>query len=129
MVVNSMVKTMFVVLFKAAMVWMVAISLLAIGFAHRPIPNAAQIGQAGYLAEFGPTAVDLCAESGDEDSGLVMGDCPACHLAGSILLLEPFLSFIDIELRATAAILVPAHMHGLGRTTNPATPVRAPPLA
>lgn len=58
-----------------------------------------------------------------------MGDCPACHLAASILLPEPVASFADIELRTAAAILVPAYARGFGRTTNPATPVRAPPLA
>ena len=129
MIFSGMLQKLPLVLFKAVMVWMVAISLLATGFAHRPILNAAQIDQAVYLAEWGLTAADLCAETGDEDGGMAMGDCPACHLSASILLPDPVSSFIDIELRTAAAILVPAHTRGFGRTTNPATPVRAPPLA
>ena len=111
------------------MVWMVAISLLAAGFAHRPMLNAAQMDQAVYLAALGLTAADLCAEPGDADDGMDMGDCPVCHLAASMLLAEPMSDFADIELRTAAAILVPAYARGFGRTTNPATPVRAPPLA
>lgn len=129
MVFSGMLRKLSLLLFRAVMVWMVAISLLATGFAHQPLPNAAQIDQAVYLAELGLTAADLCAEPGDEDGGMVMGDCPACHLSASILLPEPVVSFIDIELRTAAAILVPADTRGFGRTTNPATPVRAPPLA
>ena len=111
------------------MVWMVAISLLMTGFTHRPILNAAQIDQAMLLAELGLTSADLCGEAGDGDGGMDMGDCPACHLAGSLLLPEPVVSLIVIELRASAALIVPAEEHVFGRTTNPATPVRAPPLA
>jgi len=129
MVFSGMFRSLYLTLFRAVMVWMVAISLLASGFAHRPILNAAQIDQAVYLAELGLTAADLCAEPGDADGGMDMGDCPACHLAASILLSEPVASSADIELRTAAAILVPAYTRGFGRTTNPATPVRAPPLA
>lgn len=111
------------------MVFMVAISLLASGLAHRPIMNVAQIDQAAYLTEMGLVAADLCADPGEGGNGMDMGDCPACHLAASILLPEPVGSFADIELRTAAAVLVPAHMRGFGRTTNPATPVRAPPQA
>lgn len=114
---------------KAVMVWMVAISLLTTGFAHRPVLTAAQIDQAIFLAELGLTAADLCAEQDEGDGGMSMGDCPACHLVASALLPEPVESLIGIELRATAVVLVPARARGLGRKTNPATPVRAPPLA
>lgn len=111
------------------MVWMVAISLLASGFAHQPLLTAAQIDQAVYLAELGLSKADLCAEPGDEDGGMNMGDCPACHLSASVLLPEPVANFIDIELLTVAAVLVPAETRIFGRPTNPATPVRAPPLA
>lgn len=111
------------------MVWMVAISLLMTGFAHRPILDATQIDQAMLLAELGLTSADLCGEAGDGDGGMGMGDCPACHLTASVLLPESVASLIDIELRASAALIVPAEAHVVGRSTNPATPVRAPPLA
>lgn len=111
------------------MVLLVAISLLLSGFAHRPVLSAAQIDQSVYLAEMGLTLADLCADQGEGDSGTAMGGCPACHLAASILLPEPVANFADIELRTAAAILVPAHTRGFGLTTNPATPVRAPPQA
>jgi len=111
------------------MVWMVAIGLLASGFAHKPLLTAAQNDQAAYLAELGLSAADLCAEPGDEDGGMDMGDCPACHLSASVLLTEPAANLIDVELRTAAAVLVRAQARVFGRPTNPATPVRAPPLA
>lgn len=129
MVFSGMFRNLYLALFRAVMVLMVAISLLASGFAHQPILNAAQIDQAVYLTELGLTVADICAEQGDEDGGMVMGDCPACHLSASLLLPEPAASFIEIELRTAAAIFVPADARGFGRSTNPATPVRAPPLA
>lgn len=111
------------------MVLLVAISLLLSGFAHRPVLTATQIDQSVSLAEMGLTLADLCAEPGEGNGGMDMGDCPACQLAASILLPEPAANLVDAELRAAAAILVPAHTRGFGRTTNPATPVRAPPQA
>jgi hypothetical protein len=117
-------------LFRTVMVWMVAISLLASGFAHRPMLDMpASSAQAMELAEMGLTLADICAEPGGDDGSMAMGDCPACHLSASILLADPVASLVDIELRTAAAILVPAETRGFGRTTNPATPVRAPPLA
>ena len=59
-------------------------------------------------------------------SSMKSGDKP--RLAAVRLILAK-LKDKDIELRTAAAILVPAHARGFGRTTNPATPVRAPPLA
>lgn len=111
------------------MVALVAISLLLSGFAHRPVLAATQLDQAAYLAEMGLTLADLCAETGEGDGGMATGDCPACHLAGSLLVPQPLSILVDMELRTAAAILVPAHTRHYGRTTNPATPVRAPPLA
>lgn len=129
MVVRSMRWTLSFAFAKTTMVLLVAISLLFSGFAHRSVVTAAQIDQSIYLAEMGMTLADLCAEPGDADGGMDMGDCPACHLAESILLPEQVGSFADVELRTAAATLVPAHTHGFGRTSNPATPVRAPPQA
>jgi hypothetical protein len=114
---------------KTTMVLLVAISLLLSGFAHRPVLTATQVDQSVSLAEMGLTLADLCAEPGEGNGGMDMGDCPACQLAASILLPEPAKNLVDAELRTAAAILVPAHTRGFGRTTNPATPVRAPPQA
>lgn len=114
---------------KTTLVLLVAISLTLITFVHRPVPTAAQIEQSVYLAEMGLTPADLCAETGEANGGMDMGDCPACHLVATLLLPEPAANLADVELRAAAAILVPAHTRGFGRTANPATPVRAPPLA
>lgn len=128
-VVKSMSWKLTFALFRALMVWMVAISLLTTGFYHRPAQTAAQIDEEIYLAGLGLTVADICAEPGDADRGMVMGDCPACHLAASVLLPDAVASLIDIELRTYAALIVPAEAHILGRRTNPATPVRAPPQA
>ena len=122
-----MLRNLSLVLFRAVMVWMVAISLLMTGLAHRPVLNSAQVNEAAYLAELGLTLADLCAEPGEGEGGMAMGDCPACHLAGSILLPEPAEDLAKIELRAAAAVLVPADARGFGRIANPAAPVRAPP--
>jgi hypothetical protein len=129
LVLEGMVKNIHFAFAKTTMVLLVAISLLLSGFAHRPVLTATQIAQSIYLAEMGLILADLCAEPGEADGEMDMGDCPACHLAASILLPEPVGSFVDVELRTAAAILVPAHTRGFGRTANPATPVRAPPLA
>lgn len=129
MVSRGMLRNLHLALFRAVMVWAVAISLLGLGFAHEPVPTPDQIAQAASLAEMGLTAADVCADAGDAEGDMAMGDCPACHVSASLLLPEPLGSLIEIELRAAAAILVPAHARGFGRTYDPATPVRAPPLA
>jgi len=129
LVTERMVRSVQFAFAKTTMVLLVAVSLLLSGFAHRPVPTAAQIEQAVSLAGLGLSLADLCTEPGDADGGMSMGDCPACHLTASVLLPESVASLIDIELRASAALIVPAEAHVVGRTTNPATPVRAPPLA
>lgn len=108
---------------------LLAISLLPASFAHRTVGSVTKSETISTLAAMGLTLADLCTGSGDGDGGMDMGDCPACRLAGSILLPEAVATLADIELRAAAAILVPARAHVFGRTINPATPVRAPPLA
>lgn len=114
---------------RAVMVLLVALGLLLIGFSHRPLQASVQSEQALYLAEIGLTAADLCTDPVSEDAGFGMRDCPACDLAGSSLPSEPAASLVDFELRAAKAVLVPAQAHVFGRRFDPATPVRAPPLA
>lgn len=129
MVKRRMLRTLHLAFFRAVMVLMVAISLLTAGFGHKPVLTAAQSAQALELADMGLTLADICAEADSDDEGMAMGDCPACHLSASLLLADPAACFVDIELRAAAAILIPADTRGFGRSANPATPVRAPPLA
>ena len=114
---------------KTTMVLLVALSLLTVGFAHRPVMTSSDLAKADYLSSMGLTASDLCAVPGDEGDGMDMGDCPVCHLVSSVLLPEPADSLKDVERRYAAVVLVPAQARVFGRTTNPATPVRAPPLA
>ncbi|EEW24293.1 DUF2946 family protein [Rhodobacter ferrooxidans] len=114
---------------KTAMVLLVVTSLLTLGFSHRPAVSSADLAKAEYLGSMGLAASDLCAEPGEKGGGMSMGDCPACHLVSSVMLPEPVASPVDIELRYAAVVLVPAQARVFGRTTNPATPVRAPPLA
>ena len=116
------------VLPKALMVWLVAISLLLVGFAHRPALNADAIAKVEYLASMGLSSADLCSIPG-EDGAKTAGDCPVCHIAAGMVLPTPIDSLKKIELRVAAAILVPAQTRIFGRVQNPATPVRAPPLA
>lgn len=110
------------------MVCMVALSLLAAGFAHRPALSASDIEQVEYLASMGLTVADLCALPG-EDGSMPTDDCPVCHLAAGLTLPPPMVSVHANELRVAAAVLIPAQTHGFGRVYDPAAPVRAPPLA
>jgi hypothetical protein len=112
---------------KILTVWLVALSLLFVGFGHRPMLNAASSEQAIYLASMGLTAADLCGKA-DEDGPQMMGDCPACHIATAMALPQPDDSLKILELRVAAAILVPAQTRVLGRAHNPSAPPRAPPL-
>ena len=111
------------------MVLLVAISLLTVSFAHNPALTGSDLAKAEYLSSMGLTAADLCAQPGEDGGGMDMGDCPACHLVASILLPTPVEILVDIELRTAAVVLVPARARVFGRVINPATPVRAPPLA
>lgn len=110
------------------MVLMVAASLLTVGYAHKPALSAADVAKADYLLGMGLTSADLCSTPGDDGTGMAMGDCPVCHLAASAALHTPMDGVKDIELRAAAAVFVPAEAHIFGRRTNPATPARAPPF-
>lgn len=113
---------------KAFTVWLVALSLLLVGFGHRPMLSSASAEQAVYLASMGLTAADLCGTV-DEDGPQAMGDCPACHIATAMILPLPADSPKTLELRVAAAILIPAQTRVFGRAHNPSAPPRAPPLA
>jgi hypothetical protein len=114
---------------RVAMTFLLATSLLSAGFAHRPIVSVAEAETIATLAAMGLTTADLCADPGEDGKTMAMGDCPVCHLASGMMLAESAPSLIDIELRYVAAVVMPAQNRAFGRSTNPATPVRAPPLA
>lgn len=126
---NRMRKGFILLVSKTIMVLLVALSLLTIDFAHQPAMTDSDVAQADYLSGMGLTAADLCADPDEEGGRMAMGDCPACQLVASVLLPEAVGSLIDLELRASAVVIVPAEARIFGRRTNPATPVRAPPLA
>ena len=111
------------------MVWVVAISLLWAGFAHRPALTVADLAQADYLASFGLTADDLCGVPGAEGGAMDPGDCPLCQLAGAMLLPDQAQGLNDLSLRHAPAVRVAAPPCAAGHRFNPAAPVRAPPLA
>lgn len=113
---------------KIVMVWLVALSLLLVGFAHRPALSSTAVAQEAYLASLGLSEGDLCVAPG-ESKPVAMGECPVCHLTSGMWLPEPVARLQDIETRVAAAVLIPARTRVFGRVYNPATPVRAPPLA
>ena len=117
--INAVPKTMTVLL--------VALSLLIVGFAHRPMQNAASVEQTAYLASMGLTAADLCGTLG-EGGSRATGDCPVCHIATAMLLPTPTDSLKIMELLVAAAILIPAQTRTLGHDRNPSAPPRAPPF-
>lgn len=114
---------------KTVVVCLVALSLLMTAFSHRPALSVDDLAQADYLASFGLTSDALCGVPGADGGGMDMGDCPACQLAGAMMMPEQAQSLIDIDLRFAAVVLVAAKARSPGHTANPATPVRAPPLA
>lgn len=129
LVSGRMARTVFLAFSKTFAVLLVAISLLTAGLAHNAVMTAADLEKAEYLSSMGLGFEALCSAP-DADGGRAdMGDCPVCHLAASLLLPDPVQSFRDIELRTAVSVLVPAQIRVLGRSHNPATPVRAPPLA
>lgn len=123
-----MTQRSYSLLSKIFMVWLVALSLLMVGFAHRPALSTDKIAQTEYLASMGLTSADLCGTPG-QDGSSAADDCPVCHIAAGMLLPAPMDSVSNIELRVAAALLIPAQTRSFGRSRNPATPVRAPPLA
>lgn len=114
---------------KAVMVFLLVICLVTAGFAHSPVMSAEAVAKANYLSSMGLVAADLCAVPGADGEAMDMGDCPVCHLAGAMLMPAAGDGFARVEARVAAAVLVPAQAHVFGRVYNPATPVRAPPLA
>lgn len=114
---------------RVAMALLLATSMVSAGFVHRTIISTAEAETVRTLAAMGVTAADLCAVPGEDGKTMEMGDCPVCHLASGMMVPELAPSAIDIELRYVAGILVPARTRESGRVFNPATPVRAPPLA
>jgi hypothetical protein len=117
--INAVPKTMTVLL--------VALSLLLVGLAHRPMQNAASVEQTAYLAGLGLTAADLCGTLGEGGTRATY-DCPACHIATAMLLPTPTDSLKIMELRVAAEILIPAQTRTLGHDRNPSAPLRAPPF-
>lgn len=113
---------------KAVMVWVVAVSLLLVGFAHRPVLNADAIAKVEYMASMGLTIADLCGTPG-EDGSVTSAKCPACTVAAGMMLPPVLEGVATIEARMAAAVLIPAQTRVFGRPHNPAAPVRAPPLA
>ncbi len=113
---------------KTVSVWLVVLSLLLAGLGHTSVLSATDEAKVTYLASMGLTAADLCAVPGQDSEGIGMGDCPVCHLASAMLLPDAGLGLSDIDQRYAATVLLPAQLRGFGRSHNPATPVRAPPL-
>lgn len=114
---------------RVLMAWMVALSLLLAGFGHVPVPRAGQGDQALQLADLGLTADDLCGADHGQGGAMHGGDCAFCRLAASCLPGRTAVWVADIPLRSTAIVLAPAERRGVGHIANPATPVRAPPVA
>lgn len=114
---------------KTLSVFLLAISLLTAGFAHNAVMTADDLEKAEFLISMGLAPADLCAVPGEDGGTMDMGDCPVCQLAGAMHMPDPMQGFHDIEQRHVAAVLVPAKARVFGRSFNPATPVRAPPLA
>ncbi|NBZ89499.1 hypothetical protein [Stagnihabitans tardus] len=98
-----------------------ALALVALGGAHR-FSKADDLAQAAALT-YGAAA--LCGEV-EKGSG---AECPACHLAGAVILSEPSALTLDQEVRFVATITLPMEQQGVRTPFDPSHGLRGPPVA
>lgn len=109
-----------------AMIAVLTVALVATGIAHR-VPSTLDAAMEAYATAGGDLA-DLCGDAGDSDAGL-HPDCPACHIAGAMLLPEPSPSAQAANLLFVAEVVAPRESRALRHVDDPARAPRAPPLA
>lgn len=108
-----------------AVLAIVAVALVATGFAHR-IPSADDLDRQAYVALVGDLG-DLCADA-DGDGRLDHPDCPACHIAGGLVLPGALAALRDADLPRMAVVFAPRESRAVRAVLDPARGMRAPPL-
>lgn len=104
------------------------IATVATGFAqHAPAPNDSARLSAALI--WGLTAADLCAGPGDAGKAVAMPNCAACHLVAAVVLPDPVLAPVAVDLPGAAAAVLPVLAVRRLVALDLARPARAPPLA
>lgn len=106
-----------------ALVALLTVAFVATGLAHR-VPTAEM--EAWVVA--GGDPADLCG--GKDGSGdMLHGDCPACHIAGAMMLPDPAPSVRAADLVFVAEVVAPRESRALRHLDDPTRASRGPPLA
>ncbi|WP_106472571.1 hypothetical protein [Pukyongiella litopenaei] len=103
-----------------------SVALVATAYAHR-IPNASDIAIEAYVLAGGDIA-NICGDPGS-DNTVAHPDCPACRIAGSVLLPDAPQSMTDIDFVFVATVVAPRERRAILTVLDPARGMRAPPLA
>lgn len=121
-----MVRRILLPWLATAMLAALTLALVATGFAHR-MPMASDAAVQAYVVAGGDLA-DLCGDAEGGDVGL-HPDCPACHIAGAMLLPGVAPSLRAADLAFVAEVVAPRESRALRHVDDPARSPRAPPLA
>ncbi|SEN09013.1 hypothetical protein SAMN04488103_10389 [Gemmobacter aquatilis] len=108
-----------------AILAIVAVALVATGFAHR-IPSADDLDRQAYVALVGDLG-DLCGDV-DGDGRLDHPDCPACQIVGGLVLPGTLAVLRAAELPRGTVRAAPRESRVVRAVLDPARALRAPPL-
>ena len=121
-----MLRLRFPMLLGLALVAALTVALAATGFGHR-MPSDQQLAMDAYTLAGGKLA-DLCG--GTDGSGtMAHQECPACHIAGAMVMPETAAAVRAADLVFVAEIVAPRESRALRHLAYPARTSRAPPLA
>jgi len=121
-----MMRVMLVLFQRLVILAVIAMGLAATGFAHR-VPSADDSARQSFVLAGGAVS-ELCVDAeghGPSDHG----DCPACHIVGSVDLPPAMFGLRDANLAFVAAVVAPRESRAVRSVLDPARGTRAPPLA
>ncbi|MFV0514037.1 MAG: hypothetical protein ACK5MY_10475 [Jhaorihella sp.] len=102
-----------------------SVALVATAFVHR-IPSASDIAVEAYVLA-GGDIFNICDDPGSDDKP-AHRDCPACRIAGSVLLPDAPQSMADIDFVFVATVVAPRERRAILTVLDPVRAMRAPPL-
>ncbi|MDP4033597.1 MAG: hypothetical protein Q8P60_12225 [Pseudorhodobacter sp.] len=104
------------------------IATVATGFAQHAPASPDDSARLSYVLIWGLTAADLCTEPGAAGKAVAMANCAACHLVAAVVLPDPVLAPVAVDLRGAVAVLPVLPVRRLV-ALDLARLARAPPLA
>ena len=111
---------------RLALLTVLAVALVATGFAHR-LPHAADADLQAFVLAGGDLGA-LCDDLGDT-GGSSHPDCPACQIVGAADLPPATPALRDANLVFIAQVIAPRESRAVRGVRDPARGLRAPPLA